>query len=83
MPGGYRMRVLVDGTGVEPGEELTLGVRPEHFVAAEQADGDFRLVDEVLPLPRKGQVLLRNHWLSLDPYMRGRMNAGQIGRAHV
>ncbi|OZB32529.1 MAG: ABC transporter, partial [Pseudomonas sp. 34-62-33] len=33
MPGGYRMRVLVDGTGVEPGEELTLGVRPEHFVA--------------------------------------------------
>jgi multiple sugar transport system ATP-binding protein len=41
MPGGYRMRVLVDGTGVEPGEELTLGVRPEHFVAAEQADFAF------------------------------------------
>ena len=41
MPGGYRMRVLVDGTGVEPGEELTLGVRPEHFVASEQADFAF------------------------------------------
>ena len=41
MPGGYRMQVLVDGTGVEPGEQLTLGVRPEHFVASEQADFAF------------------------------------------
>ncbi len=41
LPGGYRMQVLVDGTGVEPGEQLTLGVRPEHFVASEQADFAF------------------------------------------
>jgi len=41
MPGGYRMPVLVDGSGVEVGEELTLGVRPEHFVAVEQADFAF------------------------------------------
>ncbi|MEX6502254.1 maltose/maltodextrin ABC transporter ATP-binding protein MalK [Pseudomonas zhanjiangensis] len=41
MPGGYRMQVLVDGSSVQPGEELTLGVRPEHFVDAEQADFAF------------------------------------------
>lgn len=52
---------------------IVLAARPK----GEPVDGDFRLVDEVLPLPRKGQVLLRNHWLSLDPYMRGRMNAGR------
>ena len=41
MPGGYRMPVLVDGSAVEVGEEMTLGVRPEHFVAPEQADFAF------------------------------------------
>ncbi|MCY1557496.1 Maltose/maltodextrin import ATP-binding protein MalK [compost metagenome] len=41
MPGGYRMPVLVDGSAVQAGEELTLGVRPEHFVAVEQADFAF------------------------------------------
>jgi len=41
MPGGYRMQVLVDGSAVQPGEQLTLGVRPEHFVEAEQADFAF------------------------------------------
>lgn len=38
---------------------------------------DFRLEEAPLPVPGAGQVLLRNHWLSLDPYMRGRMNAGR------
>jgi NADPH-dependent curcumin reductase CurA len=35
---------------------------------------DFSLVDEVLPPPGPGQVLLQTLFLSLDPYMRGRMN---------
>jgi len=34
----------------------------------------FRLVESPLPSPADGQVLVRNHWLSLDPYMRGRMD---------
>ena len=41
MPGGYRMQVLVDGSAVQAGDELTLGVRPEHFVDADQADFAF------------------------------------------
>lgn len=35
----------------------------------------FRLVEGPLPVPGPGELLVRNHWLSLDPYMRGRMNA--------
>lgn len=52
---------------------IVLAARPQ----GEPTPADFRLEHEVLPLPHKGQVLLRNRWLSLDPYMRGRMNAGR------
>ena len=38
--------------------------------------GDFRLETRTLPDPQPGEVLLQTLWLSLDPYMRGRMNAG-------
>ena len=37
---------------------------------------DFRLEQLPRPAPGPGQVLLRTRFLSLDPYMRGRMNAG-------
>ncbi len=33
----------------------------------------FRITEEPVPEPGPGQVLVRNHFLSLDPYMRGRM----------
>ncbi|MGZ0237338.1 NADP-dependent oxidoreductase [Streptomyces sp. CPS1] len=36
---------------------------------------DFALVESPLPAPREGQVLVRNTYLSVDPYMRGRMSA--------
>src|SRR3954466_10113126 len=35
---------------------------------------DFELVEHELPGPGSGEVLVRNTWLSMDPYMRGRMN---------
>ncbi|CUX02229.1 MULTISPECIES: NADP-dependent oxidoreductase [Agrobacterium] len=35
---------------------------------------DFRIVDRPVPAPSEGELLLRNLHLSLDPYMRGRMN---------
>ncbi len=38
---------------------------------------DFKLVESPAPEPRDGEVLLRTLWLSLDPYMRGRMSAGR------
>lgn len=41
------------------------------------SEEDFRLVETALLQPAEGQLLVRNHWLSLDPYMRGRMNAAR------
>ncbi|MEZ6874884.1 NADP-dependent oxidoreductase [Enterobacter sp. KBR-315C3_2022] len=35
---------------------------------------NFRLEEQLIPTPAEGQVLLRTMWLSLDPYMRGRMS---------
>ncbi len=36
---------------------------------------NFRMVNTPVPQPAEGQVLLRTEYLSLDPYMRGRMSA--------
>jgi NADPH-dependent curcumin reductase CurA len=38
---------------------------------------NFRLETTPVPQPGEGQVLLQTRFLSLDPYMRGRMNAGK------
>ena len=35
---------------------------------------DFALVETPVESPAPGRVLIRNEWLSVDPYMRGRMN---------
>ncbi|RZL58516.1 MAG: NADP-dependent oxidoreductase [Variovorax sp.] len=44
--------------------------RPE----GEAVAGNFRLVSAETPALEDHQVLVRHHFLSLDPYMRGRMN---------
>ena len=38
---------------------------------------NFKLVTSDTPALQDGQVLVRHHYLSLDPYMRGRMNDGK------
>ncbi|MDN3696234.1 NADP-dependent oxidoreductase [Vibrio cortegadensis] len=38
---------------------------------------DFRLETVVKPIPQEGEMLLRSVYLSLDPYMRGRMSAAK------
>jgi len=37
-------------------------------------ESNFKLVESPAPSPREGEVLVRNLWLSLDPYMRGRIS---------
>jgi N-terminal domain of oxidoreductase len=37
---------------------------------------DFRIAEVTLPDPGPGEVLLQMLWLSVDPYMRGRMSEG-------
>ena len=53
--------------------QILLASRP----AAEPTPENFRLVETPLPPLQEGQVLVRHHYLSLDPYMRGRMNEGR------
>ncbi len=43
----------------------------------EPTPSNFKLVEALVPELQDGQVLVRNHYLSLDPYMRGRMNDGK------
>ena len=49
---------------------IVLNSRPVGAPTAE----NFRLEELALPVPAAGQVLLRTLYLSLDPYMRGRMS---------
>lgn len=43
-------------------------------VGAPAGPHNFRLVERPVPEPKEGEIIVRHHWLSLDPYMRGRMN---------
>jgi NADPH-dependent curcumin reductase CurA len=54
------------------GKRIVLASRPH----GEPKPSDFRLEEYAAPEPGAGQVLLRTIWLSLDPYMRGRMSDG-------
>lgn len=54
-------------------QQILLASRP----AAEPTVDNFRLVETPVPALADGQVLVRHHYLSLDPYMRGRMNDGK------
>ena len=51
---------------------IVLNARPRGAPMA----ADFRIKSDPVPKPETGQVLLRTLYLSLDPYMRGRMSDG-------
>jgi NADPH-dependent curcumin reductase CurA len=53
----------------ERNREIRLASRPE----AEPGPEHFDLVEVALPEPGPDSVLVRNLWMSVDPYMRGRM----------
>ncbi|MDT7928545.1 MAG: hypothetical protein RQ830_03410, partial [Tepidimonas sp.] len=54
-------------------KQILLVSRPQ----GEASVDNFRLVETPTPALSEGQVLVRHHYLSLDPYMRGRMNEGK------
>lgn len=53
--------------------EIHLAARPH----GTPVPSDFALVEQELPAPGEGEVLIANAFLSVDPYMRGRMNDGR------
>jgi NADPH-dependent curcumin reductase CurA len=50
-------------------KRIVMASYPEGWVT----EANFRLETAPIPKPAEGEVLVKNHWLSLDPYMRGRM----------
>lgn len=50
--------------------QIVLASRPK----GAPVDSNFRLENSAVPIAAPGEVLLRSVYLSLDPYMRGRMN---------
>src|SRR5258705_12736904 len=64
-PGGVLRELAMD-----PYRHVVLAARPKGLPRA----ADFRLETGPMPEPLEGQVLVATKFLSLDPYMRGRMN---------
>ncbi|HTO49774.1 MAG TPA: NADP-dependent oxidoreductase [Burkholderiales bacterium] len=58
---------------------ILLASRPDGW----PTDANFRLEETPVAKPADGQFLVRNHWLSLDPYMRGRMDAAKSYAKYV
>lgn len=50
--------------------QITLAARPVGF----PKESDFNLIETPAPSPNDGEVLIKILYLSVDPYMRGRMN---------
>ena len=50
--------------------QITLASRPKGFPVPD----DFELIETPIPQPGEGEVLSRTLFMSVDPYMRGRMN---------
>jgi NADPH-dependent curcumin reductase CurA len=66
--------------------QVLLARRPHGWVR----ESDFQLIESALPTPAEGEVLVRNCFLSLDPYMRMRMSearsyapSAQLGQVMV
>ncbi len=57
----------------EINRQWLLAARPVGF----PKESDFELREANLPNPEHGEVLIRLEYLSIDPYMRGRMNEGK------
>ena len=59
--------------------QITLASRPVGY----PKESDFNLVEVPIPTPGEGEVLVKTLYLSVDPYMRGRINAAKSYAANV
>ncbi|GAC1388377.1 MAG: NADP-dependent oxidoreductase [Vulcanimicrobiaceae bacterium] len=58
-------------------------IRLESRPVGEPTDQNFKITHVPVPIPGEGDVLLKTRWLSLDPYMRGRMSGAKSYAAPV
>ncbi|HEV8029265.1 MAG TPA: NADP-dependent oxidoreductase [Stellaceae bacterium] len=59
--------------------QVLLASRPTGWAS----ESNFRIAETPIPAVGDGQVLVKSHYLSLDPYMRGRMNDSRSYAAKV
>ena len=59
--------------------QITLASRPVGY----PKESDFNLVEVPMPTPGDGEVLVKTIYLSVDPYMRGRINPAKSYAANV
>ena len=62
--------MLSGGVPTETNRRFVLASRPE----GEPTEQNFRLETQPVPKPGENELLVKNLWLSVDPYMRGRMS---------
>lgn len=55
----------------EKNRQILFASRPDGWVG----EANFGYAEAEVPTPGPGQLVVRNHYLSVDPYMRGMMNA--------
>src|SRR6266404_2099404 len=67
------------GVNMARNMQVLLASRPTGWVE----ESNFKIVETDVPKPGPGEVLVKNLWLSLDPYMRGRMNAAKSYAKYV
>ena len=60
-------------------KRIVLASRPQ----GEPTDANFAIDEAPIPEPKDGEYLSRTIWLSLDPYMRGRMAEAKGYAANV
>ena len=53
--------------------QITLAARPQGL----PKETDFKLVESPVPVIQDGEFLVKTNYVSVDPYMRGRMNEGK------
>jgi NADPH-dependent curcumin reductase CurA len=66
---------MTDGTN----RAWTMAVRPDEEPSAET----FAMIETAIPTPKHGEVLIRTLYMSLDPYMRGRMRVAKTYAASL
>lgn len=72
-PASVRARVAPLYDAAMQNKAIRLSSRPQGMPAPE----DFQIVESELPQPAEGEVALRTLYISVDPYLRGRMREGK------
>jgi NADPH-dependent curcumin reductase CurA len=68
--GSYSLQLWMLPLTAESNKQIRLASRPSGWVTSD----NFALSETAIAEPADGEVLIRNIYMSVDPYMRGRMN---------